>query len=350
MTSKIDVQTLKDQRDTMGLLKALGESDPAARKAAAEAWIEIGDSQTVDQLSLLLDHSDRDTRYLAARALQIIGDKRALEPLIAALQPEKRIVAGAARALGALGDPRAVEPLIAALQQARDDWDREAVAAVLGDLRDPRAIDALVAAIAEEEFPWSKTSDSAAEALIKIGDHRAVEPLVAVLHRGGFAAAKAIEGISPPTDPLTQAWCAVGNKRWQEAARLGQVAIRPLVCALETQTLGSGHRSSAAEALGGIPEPESVPPLIAALQDKEWPVREAAAKALGRIGDRRAVEPLILVLRDSDEMVRRRVADALGALGDPAALEALTAALRDEDRLVRDCAANAIKAIRGRQA
>jgi HEAT repeat protein len=67
-------------------------------------------------------------REAAAAALGQLGDTRAVEPLIAALQhnsldisaqtvvPKIPLRAAAATALGQLGDTRAVEPLITALQ------------------------------------------------------------------------------------------------------------------------------------------------------------------------------------------------------------------------------------------
>ena len=42
----------------------------------------------------------------------------------------------------------------------------------------------------------------------------------------------------------------------------------------------------------------AVEPLIAALRDKDWHVREGAAEALGWIKDPSAVEPLIGALKD----------------------------------------------------
>ncbi len=54
--------------------------------------------------------------WVASDALGKIGDKRAVEPLITALDDEDELVReGAAKALGMLGDKRAVEPLITAL-------------------------------------------------------------------------------------------------------------------------------------------------------------------------------------------------------------------------------------------
>ena len=66
------------------------------------------------------------------------------------------------------------------------------------------------------------------------------------------------------------------------------------------QALGYGEDSdvptAAAVALATIGDPRAVEPLIAALRDPEYEVREAAAAALGTFGAR-AVEPLIAALK-----------------------------------------------------
>jgi len=58
----------------------------------------------------------------------------------------------------------------------------------------------------------------------------------------------------------------------------------------------------------------AVEPLIVALKDEKWWVREMAAIALGRIGDKRAIEPLIQALQDRDRDVRKQAAIALGRI------------------------------------
>uniref|UniRef100_A0A7C2K2T5 HEAT repeat domain-containing protein n=1 Tax=candidate division WOR-3 bacterium TaxID=2052148 RepID=A0A7C2K2T5_UNCW3 len=54
-----------------------------------------------------------------------------------------------------------------------------------------------------------------------------------------------------------------------------------------------------------------IEPLISALKDVNWHVREAVAYALGEIKDLRAVEPLISALKDVNSSVRRAAAKAL---------------------------------------
>ncbi len=80
------------------------------------------------------------SRDHAAIALGMLGDERALGPLLQALAGEKS--AAAATALGRLGDPCAVGPLLAVLHH-HSVWVRKCVAQSLGELADPRTLEPL---------------------------------------------------------------------------------------------------------------------------------------------------------------------------------------------------------------
>ncbi len=80
--------------------------------------------------------------------------------------------------------------------------------------------------------------------------------------------------------------------------------------------------------------PDSVPPLVAALDDAR--TKHHAAMALGSARDSRAVVPLRSLLMTSDDPAIRRIsAWALGEIRDPAAAEALFRATGDSDYAVR---------------
>ena len=94
-----------------------------------------------------LNHKDmhgkpvRSVRLHAAEALGKIGDERAVEPLIEALNDEDASVRrGAAVALGRLGAERAVEPLIEALND-EEGHVRRGAAVALGRLGYERAVE-----------------------------------------------------------------------------------------------------------------------------------------------------------------------------------------------------------------
>lgn len=85
--------------------------------AALAALVMPVTADRVGDLILDLKFGTPGVRSEAAHALGEIGDARAVDPLIDALQDEdRRVRERAARALGKIGDARAVGPLIEALK------------------------------------------------------------------------------------------------------------------------------------------------------------------------------------------------------------------------------------------
>ncbi len=102
-------------------------------------------------------------------------------------------------------------------------------------------------------------------------------------------------------------------------------------------------RAAALQALGKLQDPQALPALTQALQDKDPSVRRAAALALGELQDPQALPALLHALRDEDAFVREAAARALGKLKDPQALPALLHALQDKNAIVRGAAARAME-------
>jgi len=104
-------------------------------------------------------------------------------------------------------------------------------------------------------------------------------------------------------------------------------------------------RREAALSLGKMEEkdPRAVEPLIAALKDNNWGVREAAAWALGEMKDHRAIIPLIEILKDESGYVRERAIKALwkifktgdSCVKDTCVVESLIEVLGEENPKVR---------------
>jgi HEAT repeat protein len=210
---------------------------------------------------------------------------------------------------------------------------------VLGKIGDSRAVEPLIKALGGDDR--GGVGLLAAYALGDIGDSRAVEPLIKVLEVDSHARKGEFWGDS--------------KRRCQAAARaLGKIgderAVEPLAKALENE--GSEVREAAVLALGKFGE-LAVEPLIKALGDENYEVRLAAAGVLGRISDSRAVEPLSKMLNlryprkymDGEWRVRRKATEALGEIGDPRAVEPLIKALGDEHNKVRIAAAKALGVI-----
>lgn len=78
--------------------------------------------------------------------------------------------------------------------------------------------------------------------------------------------------------------------------------------------------------------------------------RWKAIESMARLGDLRVVEPVIEALSDEDWRVRQKAAWALGVLGDERALVPLRRALRNESEGVREMILEALDQIKMRMA
>jgi HEAT repeat protein len=322
------IKKLEAKRDVNGLIKALEYHKDMGRTAsdAAEALGRIGDPRAVEPLlgAIQLQVTHMSIRMAGARALGLLGDVRAVEPLITLLASPTRSVSPVVEALGRLGDARAVGPLLKLLREYavsagnRKAEQREATDAIVQI--GPPAIPVLVAALAnhKENRPLR---EAAATVLGQMGDPRAVEPLIAALMDQAVSRAvvKALDDLAWRPDrgtPGAAYWAAKGQ--WDECVEIGAPAVRPLTAALKCKD--ANVREAAAEALGRLAwrptrtaagaaywvaegrwdecakiGAPAVPSLIAALDDES--MRAGATGALVQIGAP-AVEPLIAVLKE----------------------------------------------------
>ena len=116
----------------------------------------------------------------------------------------------------------------------------------------------------------------------------------------------------------------------EELARIGdRRAIDPLIASLSDTD--PAVRESAAFGLGDFRNPKAVDPLIVLLKDPDGRVRRAAVRALGLINSPSAVEPLIAVLKDPDPQVRHSAVEALRHMGDRRAIEPLKSDSNDPE-------------------
>ena len=97
------------------------------------------------------------------------------------------------------------------------------------------------------------------------------------------------------------------------------------------------RRKDAAITLGEMGDPRAIAPLIVALRDSEWNVREAAQDALAQIGPP-AVDSLIKALREYQ--IRTFVIQVLGKIKDERVLDPLMLQLRNEE--FKDAATKAL--------
>jgi len=108
-------------------------------------------------------------------------------------------------------------------------------------------------------------------------------------------------------------------------------------------------RQMAACAIGQIPHPDAARLLIPLLRDEHQHVRETVILALGHVRDPAAIEPLIEMLRTTqDPWEPTHIARALGEIGDPRAIPALQGCLNHKDSTVRREAGEAIRSIQAK--
>lgn len=133
------------------------------------------DPNAVRQVLSELRDVSKEKRRTAVMKLGMMGGDEAVRALMVAVanHNEDLLVRGrAAMMLGKLGDPRAVEPLIRALDAPGFQTPLYA-AQSLGKLGDPRAIEPLLRVI---ESHNDKTREAAQEALEKLGYHAEPQP------------------------------------------------------------------------------------------------------------------------------------------------------------------------------
>ncbi len=154
------------------LAGVIAESDPVARVLAAEALGELGTPAAVEPLSTSLQDESRQVREAAASALGKIGDHRAAEPLVTALGDQtKKVREAAAAALEAMGWQPDATATGAKFWVVKRQWAR------CIEIGGP-AVEPLIAVLTQQSKDVRK---GAAKALGKIGDTRAVDPLLAAL-------------------------------------------------------------------------------------------------------------------------------------------------------------------------
>jgi HEAT repeat protein len=159
-----------------------------------------------------LNDADSRVRRQAVAALETIGNKGAIIPLIPLLQdPDSAVRGNAARALGKLEALEAVEWIIKLVQDPAQEVRVLAIQA-LAKLKDPLAVEALITAL---DDPY--TFYYACRALGSLQDARAVEPLVAIIAKDdpnqSFLAAIDIGQLGKPAvKPLLHLFATTGNE------------------------------------------------------------------------------------------------------------------------------------------
>jgi HEAT repeat protein len=304
---------LGDARATQPVLRFLESGRPVNRASAAYALGRLGDRAATPVLIEYLEDTHSQVRRRAVEALGRLRDERAVEPLVGALrQPRFRSDrTTVVSALVRIGGKTTVRKAIELLNAEDAAWIRTG-AEILSRLRPEEAFGPLAKRAAGLEEPSLK--GAAIRAMDRIGGTMPI-PLLAVSFDTRdktlrHSARDALQRMGRTAVPILIA--ALRSKlpdaRADAAEVLGRLgdprALAPLVGALADDHVRV--RTAAAVALGSYQDEQAVAALIAALKDDEPAVRAAAAHQLGWLGHPRAVEPLIAVLNAGPQASSRR--------------------------------------------
>jgi len=226
------------------------------RKPAEEELVRRG-KDAVPYLVGKLGTRDARERHTLERVLRRIKGP-AVEPLIGALNTDDLYALRlAVRVLGLIGDERALSPLVKLF--SHPDWKvRSVVAFALGRIGDKRATPVLLSALRDSVDLVRK---SAAVGLGEINDERAISSL--------------LRGLSDP-------FYAVRYAAAQALANLGGSVLDSLLTILQRPP-GEG-RYLAIQAIGEIGEKRALASLVPLLRAEDWATRAFAAQAIGEIG------------------------------------------------------------------
>ena len=227
----------------------------------------------------------------------------------------------AAVILAGIGDKRAVKPLISALNDEIDDVCNAALCA-LGEIGDPKAVEPIIGVLNHKDFVARL---SAVDVLAKFGDSRAIAPLTSTLKdnypKVRTAAALALQQLGwEPDRGESGIWYWIVRGDWEKVINLGALAVPPLITFLALEEsrkilcekfyMDEDEREAGLRALGEIGDPRAVDVLIAHLNDTEPDIFGAAKAALVKIGPP-AFSPLIEALKNCSAVVRKAAAEIL---------------------------------------
>jgi len=255
-----------DVKSTGVLISYLKDNNNDIRNAAVEALIDIGPVASVNILKELNETKEEKTKDALVKVIGDIGDEQSALTLIELFIKEKAsIKATIASALGKIKCKEAVVPLIDVIRDksgGRQVVENSIVA--LGEIGDRRALEPLLDIMHEGQYLMGKVKNITAQALGKIGDERAVTTLVDNIQDKGCAMS-CIEALGSMACP-------------ESAEALYLIMVGEIECSVDT-------RITAVKALEGIGGEEIQAILYASLEEiKDEKVKKEVVKSLSNLG------------------------------------------------------------------
>lgn len=174
---------MQQEQDLARLLNDLSGGDEWLAIDAAKALGELGDARAIEPLLKALDYNSRQAkfdRFVEEETERSSKNLRGVSALVEHMGGDiTQIRAESARALGKIGDKAAVPALIDVVRSDNDLWVRCMAVWALGELRAEEAIPALSKVLASNEaYYWANQKhlyDYIMECLLKIATPEALE-------------------------------------------------------------------------------------------------------------------------------------------------------------------------------
>ncbi|MFC1582160.1 HEAT repeat domain-containing protein, partial [Planctomycetota bacterium] len=287
------------------LLLAMTSDSRRHRWAFLKPLCLIADPDALEVYIEALGDSYRDSAKWATAALVSLG-KEAVPALIeAAASDDARVRRYAIRCLGHIGDERARESIVEALEDEDEKIARQAVLA----LRD---------IVKQEDIPLLQIAIRAAPYEIR-------REIVRTLDNLGSEGHQVLEALAlEQGEPAAAGWLF----------RQGDLRGKPvLLAALEKE--GMTQEAAVMELADGPADDDALGALIKALPEFKWVAQITVADALLKIGDPGGLEAFLVLAEHKDMTSRKLAAHSLGQWHAPEALEMLMRLLRDKHKKVR---------------
>ncbi len=268
------------------ILESLRDEDRHVKQRAISIVPRLLGKEAVPFLVECLDDSEPEVRRSALYALRELKDERALEPTLAkANDGNIHVKVAALSVLQEFNAPRVTDTCIKLLEDSSSIVQNAAVTC-LGRQPSTKAAEPLISLLESPRSDFSVKSNIA-EALARIGDPMAVDPLIALL-------------ATEPADQKTATLDRIKNMKKLTLIALGDIgdkrAYPALVAALDNNYL----EESAIRALGKLKDPRAIPLLRKYLSEKNASLRNSAMGALGELGDPEALNQLIILSKEKN--------------------------------------------------
>jgi HEAT repeat protein len=243
--------------------------------------------------------------------------------------------------LARLGDPRAVEPLQGLLRDEHPSV-RQAALRALGNMKATAAVPAILGSLNDED--WT-LREMALQVLGMLGGSSAIPRIAKCLqdrvYNVRLAAVRALDTLGwKPSNDAERAFLHVARREWEEAVKVGQAAVEPLLYELNHKD--ENVQRAAAVALGRIGEYTGVHWAAQRFEKGDRWKRKEAVGLLGLMCNRDAIPILLKVLDSPDEEIRCAAVEALAQAAGMSAVEHIVRAGGDKHRWVRMSAARAL--------